>query len=80
MANGASTEKTTIETPQLMELRELDRATTSAGGWFKKLTHISTPSFLKKLDDNVRNNLNSGWLSVAGSVLSMFTGVPKPFL
>jgi len=32
IANGASTAKTTIEIPQLMELSELDLATISAGG------------------------------------------------
>ena len=78
IANGASTAKTTIEAAHLMELSELDLATISAGGWFKKLTGISTPRVLKKLDDNVRQNVPGGWLGVAAKVYSMSTGVPMP--
>jgi hypothetical protein len=78
IANGASTAKTTIEAPLLMELSELDLATISAGGWFKKLTGISTPSVLKKLDDNVRQNVKGGWFGVAAKFYGMSTGLPIP--
>ena len=74
IANGASTEKTIIEAPQLMELSELDLAAISGGGWFKKLTGISTPSFLKKADDKVREKVPGGWAGVAAGVATLASG------
>ena len=79
ITSSTTAQTTTIESPQLIELSEVDLATISAGGWFKKLTGISTPKFLKKLDDNVRKNVKGGWFGVAGTVLGMSTGVAKPF-
>jgi len=45
----------------IVELSELDLETIAGGGWFKKLTGISTPSFLKDLDDDVREHVDGGW-------------------
>jgi hypothetical protein len=46
------------------ELSNLESESIVGGGWFKRLTGISTPSFLKKLDDVVRENIPGGWLTV----------------
>jgi len=54
----------------VIELTEGDLESVAAGGWFKKLTGISTPSILKRLDDKVRENVPGGWLGVIGKILS----------
>ena len=74
IANGAITGKTIIETPQLMELSELDLATISGGGWFKKLTGISTPGFLKKVDRKVREKVPGGWRGVGAGAITLASG------
>lgn len=37
----------------------------SGGGWFKKLTGISTPKVLTDLDESVREKVPGGWVRVA---------------
>jgi hypothetical protein len=68
-------EFTTIsETSQLIELSECDLATISAGGWFKKTFGFSTPKFLRKIDDKVREKVPGGWRGVAAGALTLASG------
>lgn len=53
---------------ELIELSNLELDGILGGGWFKRLTGISTPSFLKKIDDSVRENVPGGWIGVAAEV------------
>ena len=52
-----------------MYLTQFEVENVVGGGWFKKLTGISTPSFLKKVDQTVRNVVPGGWVTVVRSVL-----------
>lgn len=42
-----------------------EQETISGGGWFKKLTGISTPEVLQDLDKTVRKEVPGGWVGVA---------------
>ncbi len=56
-----------------MELSELDLETIVGSGWFKKLTGISTPSFLKKVDDVVNESV--GWDGlIVGTAIGIASG------
>ena len=58
----------------LIELSEDDLQAIQGGGWFKKLTGISTPKFLKDLDDRV-NQKPGGWAGViARAVVTYYSG------
>jgi hypothetical protein len=61
MANA--TNKTTPAL-QIIELSDGDLQAITGGGWFKKLTGISTPKFLKKIDQTVRKVVPNGWKGV----------------
>lgn len=54
---------------EVMELSAFDLEAVSGGGWFKKLTGISTPKFLRKIDKTVRTTVPGGWVTVASSVI-----------
>jgi|LakMenE01Jun11ns_1017448.scaffolds.fasta_scaffold9948613_5 hypothetical protein len=59
---------------ELIELSEDDLMGIQGGGWFKNLTGISTPKFLKDLDDRV-NEKPGGWVAVLGKVIvSYYSG------
>ena len=59
---------------ELIELSEDDLQAIQGGGWFKKLTGISTPKFLKDLDDRV-NQKPGGWAGViAKAVVTYYSG------
>ncbi len=49
---------------ELIELSNLELNGIVGGGWFKKLTGISTPKFLKSFDDSVRRVVPGGWVTV----------------
>jgi hypothetical protein len=55
--------------PHVMELSELELETIAGGGWFKRLTGISTPRFLKRFDDGVRAVVPGGWKTVAQKLI-----------
>ncbi|MCU0535576.1 MAG: hypothetical protein MUD14_16925 [Hydrococcus sp. Prado102] len=57
-----------------VELSELEMTAILGGGWFKKLTGISTPSFFKNLDDWVNDNVKGGWIGVAETIYGIYTG------
>ncbi|MFM8275516.1 MAG: hypothetical protein ACKN89_00765 [Cyanobium sp.] len=69
LAGEASTNQVLIQDPGLMELTECELEGISGGGWFKKAFGISTPKFLKKLDDKV-NELPGGWLGLIATIYS----------
>jgi hypothetical protein len=56
----------------VVELSILDSELIVGGNWFKKVTGISTPSFLKKLDDVVHDN--GGWPKVIGTAYKLYSG------
>ena len=59
---------------EFIELSEDDLIQIQGGGWFKKLTGISTPKFLKDLDDRV-NQKPGGWFGViAKAVATYYSG------
>lgn len=59
---------------ELIELSEDDLMGIQGGGWFKNLTGISTPKFLKDLDDRV-NEKPGGWVAVLGkAIVSYYSG------
>ncbi len=59
---------------ELIELSEDDLKGIQGGGWFKKLTGISTPKFLKDLDDRV-NERPGGWVAIFGkAIVSYYSG------
>jgi hypothetical protein len=45
------------------------------GGWFKDFTGISTPSFLKDLDDKV--NANGGWPKVIYTIYKGYKSIAE---
>jgi hypothetical protein len=57
-----------------MYLTQFEVENVVGGGWFKKLTGISTPKFLKKIDDWVNENVPSGWLGAAIGIGAFATG------
>ena len=59
---------------ELIELSEDDLQAIQGGGWFQQLTGISTPKFLKDLDDRV-NQKPGGWLGIiAKAVVTYYSG------
>lgn len=59
---------------ELIELSEDDLKGIQGGGWFKKLTGIDTPKFLKDLDDRV-NERPGGWVAMLGkAIVSYYSG------
>jgi hypothetical protein len=56
-----------VDKVEVLSDSELDAVL--GGGWFKKLTGISTPKFLKDFDDDVREKVPGGWLGVIGAVV-----------
>jgi hypothetical protein len=70
----ANTTNKTTPALQIIELSDGDLQAITGGGWFKKLTGISTPKFLKKIDDKVREKVHGGWYGVAGGVLTVASG------
>jgi hypothetical protein len=59
---------------ELIELSEDDLQGIQGGGWFNRLTGLSTPKFLKDLDDRV-NQKPGGWVGVIGKALvSYYSG------
>jgi hypothetical protein len=69
LAGEASTKQVLIQDPGLMELTECELEEISGGGWFRDLTGIRTPTFLKKLDDKV-NELPGGWFGFIATIYS----------
>jgi hypothetical protein len=65
----ASTKQVLIQDPGLMDLTECELEGISGGGWFRDLTGIGTPKFLKKLDDKV-NELPGGWFGLIATIYS----------
>jgi hypothetical protein len=57
---------------EFAELSQLEMEAILGGGWFRKLTGIRTPSFLRKLDDWVHDH--GGWFSVVGKVIDVYGG------
>jgi hypothetical protein len=53
-----------LDSASISELSEQDLETIVGSGWFSKLTGFSTPSFLKDLDDDVREHIPGGWAGV----------------
>ncbi len=51
--------------PHVMELSELELATVAGSGWFKRLTGISTPRFLKRFNDAMRAAVPGGWKTIS---------------
>ena len=49
---------------EFMYLTQFEVENVVGGGWFKKLTGISTPKFLKSIDDWVNENVQGGWFGV----------------
>jgi hypothetical protein len=74
LAGEASTKQVLIKAPGLMELTECELEGISGGGWFRDLTGIRTPKFLKDLDDSVRAKVPGGWVGVVGKVIGMAYG------
>ncbi|MFB2978207.1 hypothetical protein [Microseira sp. BLCC-F43] len=59
---------------EFAELSQLEMEAILGGGWFRKLTGIRTPSFLRKLDDWVHDNVDGGWIRVVGTVIDVVGG------
>jgi hypothetical protein len=49
---------------EFMYLTQFEVENVVGGGWFEKLTGISTPKFLKNIDDWVNENVQGGWFGV----------------
>ena len=54
---------------EFAELSDSDLEKIVGGGWFKKLTGISTPKFLKNIDRAVRKHIPGGWWTVLEAIL-----------
>ncbi|MCC5618716.1 hypothetical protein LC605_27235 [Nostoc sp. CHAB 5836] len=54
--------------PLFTDITVSEQETISGGGWFKKLTGISTPEVLTDLDKTVREEYPGGWVGVAKDV------------
>ena len=67
MANIKVNDLQTLEVESVY-LTQFEVENVVGGGWFKKLTGISTPSFLKKIDQTVRQVVPGGWVTVGRSV------------
>ncbi|MDB9421119.1 hypothetical protein [Microcystis aeruginosa] len=59
---------------EFMYLTQFEVENVVGGGWFKKLTGISTPKFLKNIDDWVNENVQDGWLGVAIGIGTIASG------
>ena len=58
----------------IVELSELELGAIQGGGWFKRAFGVSTPGFLKRLDDEVRENIPGGWETVLKIAVSVYGG------
>jgi bacteriocin-like protein len=54
---------------EFAELSDSDLEKIIGGGWFKKLTGISTPKFLRNIDRAVRKRIPGGWWTVLEAIL-----------
>ncbi|MCC5661512.1 hypothetical protein LC608_32100 [Nostoc sp. XA010] len=50
--------------PLFTDITVGEEETISGGGWFKKLTGISTPEVLQDLDKTVRKEVDGSWVGV----------------
>lgn len=51
--------------PLFTDITVSEQETISGGGWFKKLTGITTPEVLQDVDKTVRKEVPLGWVGVA---------------
>lgn len=57
---------------ELIELSNSELEAVIGGGWFKRLTGISTPSWLRRIDQTVRGVVPGGWPTVIQQAVKLF--------